>query len=627
MCGISGVAGFKNIALPLLDSIRHLEYRGYDSCGIAILNSHNIEVRKNIGSVEEVNEREKLSEPAGMIGIAHTRWATHGGVTKENTHPHMSCNEDFALVHNGIISNYLEIKKELIHEGHRFRSETDTEVIVHLIEKYFKLLKEAEFPESIREKSLWQGLRTAQIVEKAFIKTIKKLEGTYAIAMVTTHAADKIFCAKKESPLVIGLGDEMNYIGSDFNAFIDYTKNAIVLDDDEYAIISKDHYFIKNTITGELVRKKITEISWDSDMAKKGGYPHYMLKEIYDQPQCVVNAMQVDKILINKLAEMIMESKRVYFIGAGTTYYVSLMGEYYFSSLAGVFTPAISSDEFKNLAHVDKDTLIVAISQSGETYDTLSALKFAKSKGAKLAAIVNVMGSSIARIVDYTIMQGSGPEICVISTKAALSQMIILLMVALEVGVRNKQFTSKSKNEIERHISHLPVFIQKVLNEKSGFIHTIANRYSRINNWLYLGRGKYYPIALEASLKMKEVAYVHAEGMPAGFLKHGTIALIDEKLYSIIFMPPKTDEELYKLSAGSAEEIKARKGFIIGFHFGDGRESEKLFNEEIILPKTHEIIAPFLELVVAQLFAYFTAVALKRNIDKPRSLAKSVTVA
>ena len=614
MCGISGVAGFKNIGIPLLDSIRHLEYRGYDSCGIAILGSHGIEVRKNIGSVDEVNERERLSEPDGKLGIAHTRWATHGGVTKENTHPHLSCKGDFALVHNGIISNYQELKKELTREGHKFHSETDTEVIVHLVEKYFKLSKD-----SVRH--------AHDAVEKAFIKAIKRLEGTYAVAMVTIHEKDKIFCAKKESPLVIGIGGDTNYIGSDFNAFIDYTKNAVVLDDDEYAIVSKDRYFIKNTANGETVRKKITEIHWDSDMAKKGGYPHYMLKEIYEQPQCIINALQVDKLLIKKISDMIIESKKTYLIGVGTTYYVSLMGEYQFSSVAGIFTPAISSDEFKNLAHIDKDTLVIALSQSGETYDTLNALKYAKNKGAKTAAIVNVMGSSIARLADHTILQGSGPEICVISTKAALSQMIILLMVAIEIAVRNKKLTVKNKTEIERHISHLPEIIQRVLNEKSGFIHTIAQKYSHINNWLYLGRGKYYPIALESSLKMKEVAYVHAEGMPAGFLKHGTIALIDENLYSIMFMPPKSDEDLYRLSSGSAEEIKARKGFIIGFHFGDKRESEKLFNEEIVLPKVPDIIAPFLELVVAQLFAYFTAVALKRNIDKPRSLAKSVTVA
>ena len=606
MCGISGIAGFKNIAVPLLDSIRHLEYRGYDACGIAILGLHGIEVRKNIGSVDEVNERERLSEPDGKLGIAHTRWATHGGVTKENTHPHLSCKSDFALVHNGIISNYRELKKELIKEGHKFYSETDTEVIVHLVEKYFAPSKDTE---------------------KAFIKAIKRLEGTYAVAMITIYEKDKIFCAKKESPLVIGLGGDTNYIGSDFNAFIDYTKNAVVLDDDEYAVVSKDRYFIKNTTNGETVRKKITEIHWDSDMAKKGGYPHYMLKEIYEQPQCIINASQVDRQHIKKISDMIMESKKTYLIGVGTTYYVSLMGEYQFSSVAGIFTPAISSDEFKNLAHIDKDTLVIAISQSGETYDTLNALKYAKNKGAKTAAIVNVMGSSIARLVDLTILQGSGPEICVISTKAALSQMIILLMIALEIAVRNKRLASKNKIEIERHISNLPEIIQKVLNEKSGFIHTIAQKYSHINNWLYLGRGKYYPIALESSLKMKEVAYVHAEGMPAGFLKHGTIALIDENLYSIIFMPPKSDEDLYRLSSGSAEEIKARKGFIIGFHFGDKKESEKLFNEEIALPTVPDVIAPFLELVVAQLFAYFTAVALKRNIDKPRSLAKSVTVA
>ncbi|HJO00109.1 MAG TPA: SIS domain-containing protein, partial [Nitrospinaceae bacterium] len=313
-------------------------------------------------------------------------------------------------------------------------------------------------------------------------------------------------------------------------------------------------------------------------------------------------------------------------VGVGTTFYVAKFSKYLFSSLADRFIPALSSDEFKSLATVNKKSLVLTVSQSGETFDTISALKYAKLKGARTAAIVNVMGSSISRLVDKVILQGSGPEICVISTKAAFTQMIIMTIMALKLGLKKKTLKRKEYDKSIAAISELPEIIQNILNERSGFIHRVAHNYSGINNWLYLGRGIYYPVALESALKMKEVAYVHAEGMPGGFLKHGTLAMIDQDVNSIVFIPPCEDKELYEATIHSVEEIRARSGFVLGVHFDEGGKNKDLFSEELILPRVDPIVAPFIQLVIGQLFAYFTATSLKRNIDKPRSLAKSVTV-
>lgn len=607
MCGISGVISLNDITGRLVSSIRNLEYRGYDSCGVALINGAKaLQILKNIGAVEEVSEREGFLKLKGSAGIAHTRWATHGGVTKENAHPHTSCGGDFSITHNGIVSNHSKLRSALAKKGHKFVSETDTEVIVHLVEEYYKKLGS---------------------VEKAFINALRDLDGTYAVAMISSHEPERIYCARNESPLLIGLGDDANYIASDFNAFIDFTKNAVFLEDDEYAIVTSDSHSIKSLSTGESRTRKVQKLLWDSEMAQKGGFPHYMLKEIYEQPQVVTNAMEIDRELVRGLARLAVEKKRVFFTGVGTTFYVAQFGQYYMSEYAGILPTVISSDEFKFLSQVDKDSLTLAISQSGETYDTLTALRHSKEKGSATAAIVNVMGSSMARMVDHLILQGSGPEICVISTKAAFAQMIILARVALEAGVMNKTITARKARALEKDLLGIPAAIEKILNEKSGFINNIAQQQSHIRHWLFLGRGKYYPLARESALKMKEVAYVHAEGMPSGFLKHGTIALIDDQLNSIVFAPPQEEKELFRLTMSSAEEIRARGGYVLGLTF-KSRSREKLpFSEEIQLPKTPPFAAPFLQMVVAQLLSYFTAVTLKRNIDRPRSLAKSVTVA
>jgi len=603
MCGISGIISTKDIAPDLVRSIKNLEYRGYDSCGVAILGPAGIQVRKDIGTIDEVSQREALTETTGQVGIAHTRWATHGGVIKDNAHPHTSCHNDFALVHNGIIRNYRELREELIREGHRFRSQTDTETVVHLLEKFF--------------------YQTGD-VEEALIRTLKCLEGSYALAILSSHQPDKIFCARKESPLMLGLGQGAHYIGSDFNAFIEYTRNAVVLEDDEYAILTRDNYVIKNVYTQEIVAKEVFHIQWDIEAAKKGGFPHYMLKEIFEQPQSITQALQIDPAQINRLAEFIAQASISYLVGVGTTYYVALVGQYYFAKLAGHFTPALSSDEFCNLAQVGPQTLVLVISQSGETYDSINTLKFAKNRGAITAAITNVIGSTIARMADLTIMQGSGPEICVISTKAALAQMVILLRVAIQLAYRMGRIDRPTRHSLEQELWELPVALKQILNTYPGLINKLARKNLEIKNWLYLGREVYYPIALEAALKMKEVAYLHAEGMPAGFLKHGTLALIDDQINTVGFIPPREETDLFQMTISSMEEIRARGGYILGLHFDQGLG---LFNDELILPKVPSLIAPLTQLVAAQLLAYYTASALKRNIDKPRSLAKSVTVA
>jgi len=605
MCGISGVVGLKDVSQLLFEGIRNLEYRGYDSCGVALMNKTRLIIKKDIGGVEEFYRKHDVLQQKSNIGIAHTRWATHGKVTKGNTHPFTSRDGNFAVVHNGIISNYRPLRDQLKKEGYKFSSDTDTEVIAHLLEKFFKKSRNPE---------------------KALLKTLNLIEGTFALAFICTYLPGHIFCAKRESPLMLGIGDEIKFVGSDFNAFIDHTKNAVILDDGEYAILSRDSYVVKSILNEEEVTKPITKIEWDSETSKKGGYPHYMLKEIYEQPQTISNALDLEPSGLDDVVEMFEKAESSYFLGVGTTFYVAKYAQYIFSELAQKFIPPISSDEFLSLANVNKKTLVFAMSQSGETFDTLSALKFSQSKGAKTAAVVNVMGSSIARMVDKVILQGSGPEICVISTKAALSQMVVLTLLAMKLGLKKKVISKKAYQENLKSLKELPAIIQGVLNERSGFIHRIANKYCKNKNWLYLGRGIYYPIALESALKMKEVAYVHAEGMPAGFLKHGTLAMIDDDISSIVFVPPKEKKDLYQSTIHSIEEIRARSGFVLGIHFTEQGKNHDLFSEELILPNVPPLIAPLIQLVIGQLFAYFTATSLKRNIDKPRFLAKSVTV-
>ncbi len=604
MCGIVGIVGNTNVSEQIFRCIKNLEYRGYDSCGVAILgDDQQIEIRKNVGSVDEVNTLEHLTEPQGVIGLAHTRWATHGGVTKANSHPHSACDTRFVVVHNGIISNYRELRDALRAEGHEFRTETDTEVIPHVLEEAY---------------------RQEQEVEQALIKAVERLEGTYAFAFISEHDPERLYCARKESPLVLGVGEDRMFLASDINSFIEYTRDIVLLEDNEYAVISKDGYQIKKTENGEAIARNSQQVQWNHEAAQKGGFENFMLKEIFEQPKTVRTVLDIDQEKIIQLASMIHEQNLAYLVGVGTTYYVGLVAQYYFARLANRFVPAVSSDEFEYTAQVNEDSLFICTSQSGETYDTLKALRFAKEQGVKSAAIVNVIGSSISREVDLPIMQGSGPEICVLSTKAALSQIVILLRTALELGRMNGTLSEEQYQRHQQELHTLPRAVQAVLDRCVRPVHDLAEDLHKNKNWLFLGRGIYMAIGMEAALKMKEVTYHHVEGMPGGFMKHGTISLIDKDMYTLFLLPPEEEKALYEATMSNVEEVKARGGFVVGFHYS---ETEVTFDAQVRFPHTPILIAPLLELVGGQLFAYFSAAELGRNIDKPRSLAKSVTVA
>lgn len=589
----------------LFESIKTLEYRGYDSCGLAVVDKGEIAVRKNVGGVDEVNEREHLTGMTGTTGVAHTRWATHGGVTQANAHPHSTSDGSFSLVHNGIINNFLELREELAAKGVTFLSETDTEVIVHLIGMAY-----AEFGD----------------VEAAFLAALKRLVGTYALVMVSRYAPDTVFGARLGSPLVVGLSDRGNFVASDVNAFLSFTRDALVLEDGEYAVITPSSHRIAKLKDRATVTRKPLRIQWDAETSRKGGYSHFMLKEIFDQPQTVQNALNANPGHIDRLAETIRSSHQTYLMGVGTTHYVALVGQYHFSHLAGRYVPAVSADEFCDLAVVGPGDLVVSISQSGETYDTRKSTEFAKSKGASTASIVNVMGSSLSLTTDQVILQGSGPEICVVSTKAALAQMIVLHRVALSLGLKTGKLDRATYDAHYEALRAFPALVQSTLNEQSGFVRNLAERTVHFPNWLLLGRGIYQAIAQEAALKLKEVTYLHAEGIPAGFLKHGTLAMVDEALACLFFIPPTSVADLHEDTLHAIQEVKARNGPVFGVYYEDDPRAAQILNDGLRLPVVPAPVAPYLELIMAQLFAYFSALKLGRAIDKPRNLAKSVTV-
>ncbi|MEE8396703.1 MAG: glutamine--fructose-6-phosphate transaminase (isomerizing), partial [bacterium] len=534
-----------------------------------------------------------------------TRWATHGKVTQSNAHPHTSADGRFSLVHNGIVNNYLELRQELSAQGISFVSQTDTEVVAQLIGRAY-----AEF----------------QDVEEAFLAALARLEGNFAVAMVTPLAPDTIFAVREGSPLVIGLADGKNFVASDQNAFLPYTREAVIMEDGEYATITPAGARIAKMATRAPVSRRPLRIEWDLETSRKGGFAHYMLKEIFDQPQTIVNALNSPQQGIATLAGTIAEADSTYLMGVGTTHYVAMMGQYFFSRLAGVYLPAVSSDEFTELAVVGDKDLLISISQSGETYDTRRSVKYAQERGARTASIVNVMGSTLSQMADQVIMQNSGPEICVVSTKAALAQMIILLRVAMELGREKGKFGQQDYDRVYAALTEFPAVVERALNEKSGLVRNLTKRTSQFANWLFLGRGIYHAVALEAALKMKEITYLHVEGLPAGFLKHGTLAVVDERVASLFFLPPVENHSLHQQTLVAVEEVKARGGPIIGILFENDEKGKALLEDHIALPRVAPEVAPLLEIVFAQLFAYFSALELKRSIDKPRNLAKSVTV-
>ena len=604
MCGISGIVHSENIGRNLFNSIRNLEYRGYDSCGMALLRQGALDLRKNVGGIDEVNSLEKLDQMQGSIGIAHTRWATHGGVTQENAHPHLSPNKQFVIVHNGIISNYQELRDRMLSQGVVFESLTDTEVFVNLLEESYSNSKD---------------------IEQAFLAALEQIEGSFSIVMLSAHDPEHLYCVKKESPLLLGLGEGCNYVGSDLNAFLEYTRKAVVLDDGEYVVLGRNDYKIRKLKTREHVEKNVLYIDWDVETSKKGGYSHYMLKEIFDEPQTIRQALKIPHEQISGLALMFSEATRAYLMGVGTTYYVANISQYFFSTLANRYYPALSSDEF-SVVSVESGDMVLALSQSGETYDTKSSLEYAKLHGAQTAAVVNVMGSAISMMVDQVIMQGSGPEICVVSTKAALAQTFIMLRVALELGRMRRHISQDVYQKHQRELEIFPQMVDQILNEQSGFVRNIARTKSHVKHWLFLGCGVYYPVAMESALKMKEITYQHAEGMPAGFLKHGTLSMVEPALHSLFFVPLPEQKDLHDRTLIAMEQVKARGGTVIGIMFQGDERTQSVCDQAVLLPQMSALCAPMAQMIMAQMFAYYAALDLGRNIDKPRNLAKSVTV-
>lgn len=591
MCGIVGCILKEEKAAPiLLECLKKLEYRGYDSVGIATVSS-KIKVKKDNGKISEVDEKIGLSQLPGRMGIAHVRWATHGVPTKINSHPHTDCRGNIAVVHNGIIENFKELKDELIKKGHVFQSETDTEILPHIIEEYMSL---------------------GYDLESALRESLKRIRGSYAIAVMTSLEPDKIIGARKESPLIVGKGEKENFIASDAPAILKHTKNIIYLEDDEMVILDGEEIIIKNK-QGEVIHKEVDVIDWTPDMAEKGGYDHFMIKEIHEQPEAIKNTL-MELAYIKKTVERIGKIKRICFVACGTSYHASLIGKYLLENLGGIPTDVILASEFKYAANtLDDKTLLIFISQSGETADTLKALKIAKEKS-KTLAIVNAVGSTATREADHVIYTRAGPEIGVAATKTYISQLTCIYMLA---GLFSGQSSLIDK------LNEIPDIIETILeNEES--IKTIAQKYKDAQDFFFIGRGFSYPTAMEGSLKLKEITYIHGEGYAAGELKHGPLALIDDDVPVVAVVPPG---ESHDKTLSNVEEVRARGGSVIAV--GASQDENLKYEADDMIgvdDSIYEIMSPLTYVVPLQLLAYYMSVARGIDPDKPKNLAKCVTV-
>ncbi len=605
MCGIVGILRNTDLAAGLLAGLKTLEYRGYDSCGMALINNNQITMLKGTGGIDEVNQRYDFLKLAGKIGIAHTRWATHGQVTQANAHPFYSADKNFALIHNGIINNYADLKRDLLNLGYKFNSDTDSEVIVNLLEENYKQIGK---------------------VQEAFGKTLSQLDGCYAIAMICTHEPDRIFGAKYLLPLVVGIGEDAAYLCSDVLAFADHTDQALRLEDKEYVVLGQKSAKFYSLESGKEIAKEPVKIKSYDTLANKGDYQHFMLKEIFDEPQAIIASLDIDREQIKAVAKKLSQAKSRYIVGIGTTYYVAKAAGYLLNEWAKIPCSAIPADEFLLQANSGKDSTVVFASQSGETFDTKEALRAAKAFGFSTSAIVNAPNSTIAQIVDDCIFQNSGLEVSVVSTKAALAQISIFYQIAwyaaLDKGLLNEAQVKTMENNFRLFAKKLTNLLPIVNNQCK----LAAVDWSKYKHFLCLGKGIYYPFALETALKIKEVAYIHAEGMPTGFLKHGTLALIDSEVPCLFFVPAKSDKAAYESTVTAIEEVKARFGITLGFCSADDETLRDKFDFAFLLPEIDPTFTPIYQLIVAQLFAYHLANNLKRPIDKPRNLAKSVTV-
>ncbi|NOX96765.1 MAG: glutamine--fructose-6-phosphate transaminase (isomerizing) [Nitrospirae bacterium] len=608
MCGIVGYIGDRKAVPILLEGLKRLEYRGYDSAGIATLNRGKLTVRRCQGKIRGLEKVLKKKPVEGRIGLGHTRWATHGRPSEENAHPHTDCRGSLVVVHNGIIENYLSLKEELGKEGHVFRSETDTEIIAHLIEKYL-----------------------CDSLEEAVRKALRRVKGSYALGAMWKGDSEKIIVARSGSPLIIGLKEGECFLASDIPAILKETRKVIYLENGEIAILSREGVKVK-TLGNKPVAKKATEISWDTRLAEKEGYPHFMLKEIYEQPRAIEETIwgriseDGSNIYLKEIGlskREVKSIKRIIIIACGTSWHAGLVAEYMLEEYTRIPVEVEYAAEFRyRNPIIDKHTLIIAISQSGETADTLAAVKEARGAGGKVISICNVRGSSITRESDGVIYTHAGPEIGVASTKAFTSQLTVLYMLTLFLGRARETI---SPTACKKMITALRKVLEKLklLLEDDRRIVAIADRFYRHNNFLYLGRGKGFPIALEGALKLKEVSYIHAEGYPAAEMKHGPIALIDKKMPVVVIA---LKGRRYEKILSNIEEVKARRGTVIALASEGDEEIKQKADEVIYIPRTIVPLTPILAVVPLQLLAYHMAVKRGCSVDQPRNLAKSVTV-
>jgi glucosamine--fructose-6-phosphate aminotransferase (isomerizing) len=609
MCGIIGYIG-NHTAMPiLLEGLKRLEYRGYDSAGVAILENGHLAVEKTKGKISQLEGLVGSRKWKGTVGMAHTRWATHGEPNTENAHPVTDCSGDIAVVHNGIIENYSALKQRLTKDGHAFTTQTDTEVIAHLVEKFYK---------------------ATGSLEEAVRLTVSQLEGTYGLVIISKKEPDKIVGVRNGSPLIIGIAIDENFLASDVSAILKHTQKVIYLDDHEMVTVRRDG-FVTKTIDNVTTNKEIHQVDWDLEMIEKGGFDHFMLKEINEQPETITNAMRGRLVYDEGIAKLgglnltddeLRATKRIMILGCGTSWHAGLIGEYIIEEHARIPVEVEYASEFRyRNPIIEPGTLTLAISQSGETIDTLEAMREAKRRGSRILGISNVVGSTIARESEGGVYIHAGPEIGVASTKAFTSQITVLSLLALLLGRLRVMSKREGQEQIE-HLQRLPSQVQQILDQ-DGQIKEIAQAYCNDTNFLYLGRGANFPVALEGALKLKEISYIHAEGYPAAEMKHGPIALIDKNMPVVVICPK---DNAYHKILGNIAEVKARRGRIIVICNQGDEEVAEMADHVITIPQTLDFLYPILTVLPLQLLAYHIAVMRGCDVDQPRNLAKSVTV-
>ncbi|HGG0417362.1 glutamine--fructose-6-phosphate transaminase (isomerizing) [Clostridium botulinum] len=607
MCGIVGYVGFRKASDVIVDGLTKLEYRGYDSAGIAVNDGKEIEFQKYKGRLNVLSENLESKPMEGTIGIGHTRWATHGVPSDVNSHPHLNMDETIAVVHNGIIENYMEIKEWLVSEGVKFKSETDTEVIAHLVDHYY-------------EGDLLQ----------AVFKAIKKLRGAYALGVVCKDNPEQLVAVRKDSPLIVGIGENENFIASDVPAILKYTRDVYFLDNGEVVTLEKNKVTIYNE-KEEKITKEPFHVMWDVEAASKGGYDHFMIKEINEQPNGIKETLvrrldedgkiRLDDIKLTK--EDLDEINKIYIVACGTAYNAGITGRYAIERFAKIAVETDVASEFRyRNPFIDDKTLIIVVSQSGETADTLAVVREGKEKGARVLAITNVVGSSIAREADDVFYTWAGPEVAVASTKAYTTQLVALYMIALDMGIKRGTITEEFYNDIINELKLIPEKVQKILDQHDE-IKEIAKEIKDNEHAFYIGRGLDYNLSLEGSLKIKEISYMHAEAFAAGELKHGTIALIEDNTPVVATM---TQTDLFEKSISNIKEVKSRGAHVIAITQEGNKEAEQVGDRVIYIPRTNDILQSIIAVVPHQLLAYYVAILKDRDVDKPRNLAKSVTV-